>query len=299
MPTQVSRRNTLYGYPNPQAGLQQEPLVQQRAPTTADSAELGVIWIFKPAQSAYILVDNSGGVNTWNLLESGGGGGVFSSLTVNPGPTNLSTVGNGAVNIGNATNSGVITINGGAGGFALVGAAGLLSIAPGAGSLEINGAGGAINVDAGASGFTLDGNGNTVFIGTDNAANTVHVGSLNAGAATLIQGGLAMRLAGNIVYPSSTQATTPYAVQSGDYQLSINSASGAFTVTLPAAPSTGKTYVIFDAFGHAAANNITIDGNGNNITSGGASAATAVLSTNYQSITLWFDGLKWLGQLIS
>jgi hypothetical protein len=275
------------------------PIVAQRNPTASDQAQLGTVWVNKVNNTVYVLTSVVNNVASWVLLEAGGGAGVFSSLTVNPGPTNLSTVGNGAVNIGNASNTGIVTINGGGGGFSLVGAAGLLSIAPGAGGLEINGAGGSITIDAGASGFTLDGNGNLVLIGTDNAANTVHVGSTNAGAATLIQGGLAMRLAGNIIYPSSTQATTPYAVQSGDYQLSINAAAGAFTVTLPAAPSTGKTYVIFDAFGHAAANNITINGNGNNITSGGASAATAVLNTNYQSINLWFDGVKWLGQLIA
>lgn len=99
MATQVRRRQTLYGYPQPQTGLQQEPLVFNRTPTSADSAELGTIWVDYAAPSAYILVQNNGGINgnVWQLLESSGGAGVFSSLLVNPGP--VTTQGTGAVNI--------------------------------------------------------------------------------------------------------------------------------------------------------------------------------------------------------
>jgi hypothetical protein len=131
------------------------PIIANRAPTTADKAPIGQLWIFVSANSVYVLTSVVNNLANWQLLEVGGGGGVLTSLTVNPGPTNLSTVGNGAVNIGNATNTGAITITAGTGNIALVGA------------------------------------GHTIGIGNDAAANTVIVGSTTGAAVTTIQGGTA------------------------------------------------------------------------------------------------------------
>lgn len=71
------------------------PIIQTRAPAVNDLAEIGRIWVDKSADDAYICVNRGAtGVHpnvqqtaTW--INSGGGSGVFSSLTVNPGPTNL------------------------------------------------------------------------------------------------------------------------------------------------------------------------------------------------------------------
>lgn len=83
MPTQRNRRNTVYGYANPQAGLQQEPIIQERVPSTSDGAELGTIWIDTSSQSYYILTSSVGGVNTW--VSATGGAENLTALVVDPG----------------------------------------------------------------------------------------------------------------------------------------------------------------------------------------------------------------------
>ena len=65
--------------------------------------------------------------------------------------------------------------------------------------------------------------------------------------------------------------------------------SGLSTTFLPATPINGKPIIISDVNGDALANNITIDGNGNNVDG----AATAVINTDYGSMTLMFTGSIW------
>ena len=105
-----------------------------------------------------------GSILNGSTLNGGGSGestsGVFSSLTVNPGPTNLSTVGNGTVTIGNSANTGAIAIE------------------VGTGELNING------------------NGNPINIGNDNAANFITIGNTNANSAVSIEGGLGVAIYG-------------------------------------------------------------------------------------------------------
>jgi len=60
------------------------------------------------------------------------------------------------------------------------------------------------------------------------------------------------------------------------------------TFTLPAAPATGQAYKIKDN-GNGLTNNITIDGNGNNIDG----ASTATINTNYGAFEIVFDGTEW------
>lgn len=83
MSTSVSRRNSVYGYPNPQEGLQQEPIVQPRNPTTRDAAELGTIWINTVSQQYFILTSIQGNVNVW--ISSTGAG--LATLSDNASPT--------------------------------------------------------------------------------------------------------------------------------------------------------------------------------------------------------------------
>jgi hypothetical protein len=125
MSTKVTRRNSLYGYPNPQAGLQQEPLVMQRDPLASDAAEVGTIWCNTVSQSYWILTSSQGGVNTWT--SSTGGAETVTSLTVDPGDI---TVTDGDINVdtGNVTVAGTIT-----------GGAVISSSVDVAGSLEVTG----------------------------------------------------------------------------------------------------------------------------------------------------------------
>lgn len=66
---------------------------QSRAPTTDDvkNFRISTIWIDKTADSAYMLVDNSGGTATWISL--GAGSGQLSTLTM-PDATVISPVAN-------------------------------------------------------------------------------------------------------------------------------------------------------------------------------------------------------------
>src|SRR5579859_3068844 len=109
---------TAYGLSQALINVFPVPIVSPAAnPTTSNLAQIGTIWINKSANAAFILTSIVSNSANWiNLV---GGAGVFTSLTVNPGPTNLSTVGNGAVTIGNSSNTQAITINSGTGGVAV------------------------------------------------------------------------------------------------------------------------------------------------------------------------------------
>lgn len=82
----------------------------------------------------------------------------------------------------------------------------------------------------------------------------------------------------------------PYTVLTTDDIISVGTLSATLTITLPSSPTTGDTYNIKDANGSAAAFNITVQGNGNNIDVG----ATFVLTANYSSITVVYNGSKWI-----
>jgi len=63
--------------------------------------------------------------------------------------------------------------------------------------------------------------------------------------------------------------------------------SGGDTVTLPSSAEVGQTFTIKDVNGTSATDPITIDTAGGELIDG---VATYVISSNYQSITVIFDG---------
>lgn len=73
----------------------------------------------------------------------------------------------------------------------------------------------------------------------------------------------------------------------------VNKAVGGPTnVLLPALPSLSMTIKVRDAKGDAGTNNITVSGNGNDITApGGGPTASYVMNMNYQ-----VDSFEWNGQ---
>lgn len=145
-------RNSVPSLVQPLATLFPAPIAAKRAPTANDiNYPIGQVWIYVANNAAFILTSVASGAANW--VDVAGGAGVFTSLTVNPGPTMLSTIGNGNVQIGNAANTGTI------------------------------------HISTGTGNFLLDGNGNTVNIADDPAANTVILGSLTGAAATTIQAG--------------------------------------------------------------------------------------------------------------
>lgn len=75
-----------------------------------------------------------------------------------------------------------------------------------------------------------------------------------------------------------------------DYIVVVNKSSGAATtVNLPSSPATGLTFIIKDGKGDAATNNITLTPAAGNIDG----AATSVISTNYQSKRVVYNGTQW------
>ncbi len=86
-------------------------------------------------------------------------------------------------------------------------------------------------------------------------------------------------------------AVTPYVVGATDDFIAVDCSAAIKTVQLPNAPATGRIFVVKDYTGSAAAFNVTVT------TVGGAvlidAAATYVMSTNYQSVQVIFDGTKY------
>ena len=87
----------------------------------------------------------------------------------------------------------------------------------------------------------------------------------------------------------ATVTTTPYNALASDYYIAMNVPSPS-TVNLPLGP-TGKVYIVKDTAGLAGAptnNTITIS---DTATIDGA--ATALINTNYGSLTFIFNGTEW------
>ena len=82
--------------------------------------------------------------------------------------------------------------------------------------------------------------------------------------------------------------TTSATTTANDYHLAVETSSVAPRITLLASPLDGRTYIIKDIDGNASVNNITVDGNGNNIDG----AATQTISTNYGSLTIIYNSRK-------
>jgi hypothetical protein len=63
----------------------------------------------------------------------------------------------------------------------------------------------------------------------------------------------------------------------------------ASTINLPATPNTDSLIDVKDSTGTAAANPITVSGNGNTIDG----AASLVINVNYGNVRLWWNGTQW------
>jgi hypothetical protein len=156
-------RQVGYGLNVALPNLSPNPIQANRAPVGADKGYLpGTLWIYKAANAPYILTSVVNNVANWQLLTVSGSAGVFSSLTVTPGPISLTgaTVINntGAANtaIGTGTNTGVLALgNTGNAGTSIEGAN--------------------ITMDSAAAG--------TIFVGTQlTAANVSILSTVNTGA---------------------------------------------------------------------------------------------------------------------
>ena len=80
----------------------------------------------------------------------------------------------------------------------------------------------------------------------------------------------------------------PYTALDSDYFISVTTTAAARTINLPNAPTTGKSYIIKDRTGNAAANPITITTVGGVVLIDGATSYN--MNSNYGSIGVMFNG---------
>lgn len=88
---------------------------------------------------------------------------------------------------------------------------------------------------------------------------------------------------------SSVTATTTYTATNKNQIIYTDSSGGAFTITLEASPLTNRVLEIIDKTGDSGTNNVTINGNGNNIVGN----TTALMADAYTGFRLIFNGTQW------
>ena len=243
-----------YGLTQPLITLAPYPISALRNPNGSDHAQIGQLWINRSSNNVYVLTSIVNNVANWQTFS--GGAGIFSSLTVNPGPTSLSTVGNGAVSIGNATNSGAITITVGTGNFALVGAGHTVGLANDAaanlvtlGSLT---GGASLTLQSGTAGTLLStGVTGTITLGQATMTGTITIGRSTAGAGQTIN--IGVTAAPNLVNVGSTNGAAHTTIQGGTLGITLTAPFVAlpgpvFIYTGAGAPSAGLALHVGDMY---------------------------------------------------
>lgn len=90
-------------------------------------------------------------------------------------------------------------------------------------------------------------------------------------------------------WPITIPGAYPYNVSNpNDVMIPVDT-TAARTINLPGSPIGGKVVIIKDDSGLALINNITIQGNGQNIDG----SASAIINTNYGSMRLIYNGTQW------
>jgi hypothetical protein len=93
--------------------------------------------------------------------------------------------------------------------------------------------------------------------------------------------------------PAWSIQTANVTASAGD-RILANTSGGAFTVTLPATPTTGDEVWFADIGSNWNTNNLTVDGNGANVDG----AATFTADTNEGSFITIFDGTNWIVRFV-
>lgn len=83
------RQNDVYGLSQPVIKGAPSPIISRRSPAASDFATPGTVWTNILTNQVYILASIVANSATWIAVAPAGGAGVFSSLTVTPGPTSL------------------------------------------------------------------------------------------------------------------------------------------------------------------------------------------------------------------
>lgn len=90
------------------------------------------------------------------------------------------------------------------------------------------------------------------------------------------------------VVPVTLVTTSPFTPTLADYLLDVNF-DGAGSIVLPVSP-VGTVFIVKDVSGTAGVNTITVSATGGVLIDG---SATALINTNYGSLTFIFNGIQW------
>lgn len=121
--------------------------------------------------------------------------------------------------------------------------------------------------------------------GTSTAGNV----NIQAGGTTIVSATSSKWITSKGLRKNITTITGTYQVLVTDEVIIVTTLSASFTITMPASPTTGDTYIIKDGTGSAGSKNLTIAGNSNTIDG----SSTFILNTSYGAITLIFSGIEW------
>jgi len=236
-----------------------------------------------------------------------------------------------AVRIFASDAAGGIDVDCGSGGFLVDAAAGAISLdsalasnftVTGAADLTLSSSAGAVNVTSGeanADSINVTSGGGMNIVATGAAAKDI-IMTCTSGSMTLTAGesasdafnltasgaasgmtltagtsGISFVSGQKVNVTSVAAAVSPYALLGTDYFVACDVTGGILTITLPAAPSTGRYVIVSDSVGQSGANTITIDGNGKNISLAGTAAGTKTIATAYKAVGLVYNGTLWNG----
>jgi hypothetical protein len=141
----------------------------------------------------------------------------------------------------------------------------------------------------GSTKATLTSAGDLSVTGNISAANLGNIASVN------LTGSSSNVLYGNGTFAAPV-AEASFSIQTANFnavagsRYGVNTSGGAVTATLPASPATGAAIFFADAGGAYASNNLTIARNGQTIM---GAASDLTVSTNNQSVGLFFNGTTW------
>lgn len=164
---------------------------------------------------------------------------------------------------------------------------------------SLTSAGNTIAITPGANTLNIEAGATTATTYTCDAGSAVPVANIltvvGSGGITTSGAGSTITIVGTseqiIPVTALTNLSSPYIVLTTDYYMTCNVSGGVLTIRLPNAPTTGRVYVVKDAGGNAATNNITVTTVGGVVNIDGAT--TFVMNTAYQSASFLFNGATW------
>ncbi len=235
--------------------------------------------------------------NSVRIVASAADGGI----DVDAGTGGITLDSTGAISIDAATASN-FTVTGAAD-LTLQSTAGAVNVISGEANLDsinVTSAGGMNVVAVGAAAKDIiitNTNGSMTLTAGENVTDAMNFTASGAASRINLTAGTgSIKFSSGLIVPVSSKvfADSPYTVLGTDYFISVDTSGGAITITLPnAATVAGRTFVIRDTGGAAAASNITIGTGGGNLVGGGAAAATKTISANYAGATVYSNGVTW------